>query len=71
MRVPRWCPAAVEAMGRALEDGTATILIGVCVTCEDRHWFPVDDVGDDCPADDTEDRGHAVNYFVLCGVRRR
>ena len=43
---------------------------GVCVTCEDRHWFGVDEIGESCPADVTEGRTHAVNYYVLCDVRR-
>jgi hypothetical protein len=63
-------PERLEAMGRALEDGSATTLVGICVTCPERCWFPVDDVGEVCPADITENRRHAVNYYVLCGVRR-
>jgi hypothetical protein len=61
----------LEAMGRAIEDKTAEPLIGVCITCEDRHWFGVDDVGESCPADCTEDRHHECNYYVLVGITRR
>lgn len=61
----------IEAMGHAIVDGSAEQLIGVCVTCEDAYWFPVDAPGEACPADDTEHRTHECNYYVLVGVTRQ
>ena len=52
---------------RAVQEGTP-LLIGTCEQCE--HWFPVEDFGESCPGDTTEDRTHQVAYYVLCGVRR-
>ena len=62
--------AQLEAMSRAINNGTADMLIGVCVTCRECHWFPVDDVGERCPEDHSQGRGHECNYYVLVGVRR-
>lgn len=67
----RTSSAQLEAMGRAIGNGTAEQLIGVCLTCEDRHWFGVDDVGEGCPADTAIPRDHECNYYVLVGVTRR
>lgn len=59
---------AVEQMAAEVRAGRAELLIGVCCTCE--LWFPVDEIGESCPADGTERRSHLVNYYALCGVRR-
>ena len=63
-------PARLEQISAEVRAGRAEQLIGVCVTCEERHWFGVDEIGEPCPADVTEGRTHAVNYYVLCDVRR-
>ena len=63
--------AQLEAIGRAIDDKSAEQLIGVCLTCEDRHWFGVDDVGESCPCDTATPRDHECNYYVLVGVTRR
>jgi hypothetical protein len=67
-RVRGATPKHLAEMGVEINAGRAEILVGVCCTCG--QWFPVDDVGEACPADATEDRVHAVNYYVLVGVRR-
>jgi hypothetical protein len=71
MRTRGTTPRRLEEMGREIAAGRAEMLIGVCVSCADRPWFPVDDVGESCPADITEHREHAVNYYTLVGVKRR
>ena len=48
--------------------GRAELLCGICRQCGE--WFPVDQVGEPCPGDITDDRAHEVNYYALCGVRR-
>lgn len=60
----------LEAMGRAVNNHTAELLIGVCVTCRHEPWFAVNDVGERCPEDHSQGRGHECNYYVLVGVRR-
>jgi hypothetical protein len=55
-------------MGREIAAGRAEILVGVCCTCG--QWFPVDKVPEYCPADATEGRVHAVNFYTLVAVYR-
>ena len=38
-------------------------LIGICWDSEEHIWFEVDQVGESCPEDGTEDRGHDVTYY--------
>ena len=60
---------AVEAMLVEIRAGRAELMIGVCLDCE-LMSFAIDELGEPCPADTTEDRTHRVNYYTLCGIKR-
>ena len=59
-----------EMTANAVIYGTADLLIGICADLDCGYWFPVDEIGEACPNDKTEDRSHPVNYYMLCGVKR-